>query len=118
VGASADRVREANLLIKFLLELVALAALAVWGANTGHGWLPVVLASVTPLAAALLWGVFAAPTSGRRLPPPARVPFELLVFASAVAALAAAGWIEPSLVFAALVLVNSALLTAFGQWDR
>ena len=36
--------RSANLAVKFLLELAAFAALAYWGARTGHGAWAVLLA--------------------------------------------------------------------------
>lgn len=83
--------RAANLLIKFGLELAALASFAYWG-TTLHGAVASTnVAIATPLTAALLWGVLAAPSSRRRLPTTARIPFELCVFALATAALAAAG---------------------------
>jgi hypothetical protein len=45
------------------------------------------------------------------------VPFELFVFALAVVALIAAGSPVAALVFAVIVVVNTALLTGLGQWD-
>ncbi len=44
-------VKSANLAVKFLLELAAFAALAYWGARTGHGAWAIVLAIAAPLAA-------------------------------------------------------------------
>jgi hypothetical protein len=109
--------RAANLAVKFLLELGAIAALAYWGATSGGGVRAVLLALVTPAVAIVLWGLFAAPKSGRRLSPGARVPFELFVFALAVVAFVAAGSPGAALVFAVIVVVNTALLTGLGQWD-
>jgi hypothetical protein len=60
-----------NLALRFLLELAALAALAVWGLRTGPG----------PMAAVAL----------AVLPPPARLGIELGLFALAVLALRQAG---------------------------
>jgi hypothetical protein len=110
-------VRAANLLIKVGLELAALASFAYWG-TTFHGTATSATVAIAgPLAAAGLWGVFAAPASGRRLPPPARITFELSVFALATAALAAAAPVL-AVVFGATAAVNALLLTVFGQWDR
>ena len=71
-----------------------------------------------PVAAAGLWGVLAAPGSRRRLPTPARIPFQLSVFTLATAALAAAGAPALAVVFGAIAAVNAILLTVFDQWDR
>ena len=107
----------ANLALKFLLELAALAAFAYWGANTGSGAASIVLAVAAPLVAIGLWAVLAAPKSQRRLPLAARVPFELAVFALAALALLAAGAATAAAVFALLVIVNVALLARLGQLD-
>jgi hypothetical protein len=109
--------RAANLALKFLLELGAIAAFAYWGANSGDGALWVVLAIVAPVAAIVLWGVFAAPRSEHRLAPTARIAFELSVFALAAVALLAAGSQVAAIAFAVAVVVNAVLLTYFDQWD-
>lgn len=82
----------ALLAIRFALELCVLAALAAWGAQAGDSTgAHVALAIATPVMAAAAWGLLAAPQSERRLRDPARLLFELFVFAGAGAALAAAG---------------------------
>jgi len=108
----------ANLALKFLLELAAIAAFAYWGASTGDSVVSVLLAVAAPAVAVVLWGTLAAPKATRRLADAARVPFELAVFALAAAALAAAGNAALALAFAALVVVNAALLTTFRQWEQ
>ncbi|HWH18907.1 MAG TPA: YrdB family protein [Solirubrobacterales bacterium] len=110
-------IKPANLALKFLLELAAFAAFAVWGADAGSGASAVILAIAAPLVAVLLWGRFAAPRSARRLPRSARIPFELGVFLLAALALLAAGHIVTAAVFAALVALNALGLTAFDQWE-
>jgi hypothetical protein len=115
--ADVPTLRAANLALKFLLELGAMAAFAYWGASTGDGAVPFVLAIVAPVGTVALWAVFAAPRSERRLPLAARVPFELGVFALAVLALLAAGSPVAAIVYAALVVVNAALMTVFHQWE-
>lgn len=109
--------RPANLAAKFVLELAALAAFAYWGSTVASGIAAVIIAVGAPLVVAVLWGWFAAPRAKRRLPMPARVPFELGVFALATIALAAASATLAAVVFASAVLINAALLTVFGQWE-
>lgn len=110
--------RAANLAVKFGLELAAVAAFAIWGASVGSGALAVVLAVIAPLLAIGLWSTFAAPRSTRRLPTPARIPFELAIFALAALALVASGNETFAIVFAATAVINAACLTWLEQWDR
>jgi hypothetical protein len=110
-------VRSLNLVVKFLLELAALAAFAYWGSKIGSGVATVVVAIGAPLVIGVLWGAFAAPRAKRRLPAPARVPFELGVFALATAALATVASTLAVVVFASAVLINAAFLTILGQWE-
>jgi hypothetical protein len=105
-----------NLTIKFLLELAALALLAYWGAVTGDGVVPVILAIASPALMIAIWGAFAAPRAARRLPAPARIPLELGIFAIACAAGYAAGAVIESTVFAVIAVLNAIGLTVFRQW--
>lgn len=100
-----------NLGFRFLLELGMLAALAYWGFTTGHsGVAHVVLGVGAPLVVAVLWGVFAAPQSGRRLNGAALVAVQVGLLLLGAVALIAAGRGGLGVVFAAAVLVNAALL--------
>jgi hypothetical protein len=110
-------IKSANLALKFFLELAALAAFAVWGADSESGALAVAHAIIAPLIVALLWGRFAAPRSRHRLPRATRIPFELTVFALAVVALLTVGHTAAAIVLAAVMAINAAALTAFDQWD-
>jgi hypothetical protein len=109
-------VRAANLLIKFLIELAAVAAFAYWGASAASGTFAVLLAVAVPAAMVVIWAAFAAPNSARRLRTAVRVPLELTVFALAALALVG-GSSALVLAFALLVLANAALLTLFDQWE-
>jgi hypothetical protein len=84
-------VRAANLALKFLLELAAIAALAYWGATAADGVPAVALAVGAPALFIVLWGRFAAPRAAHRLPARSRIPFELGLFA-----LAALAWCSPA----------------------
>jgi hypothetical protein len=110
--------RAANLALKFLVELAAFAAFAVWGADTADGIWAVVLAVAAPAVAIVLWAIFAAPKSERRLSGAARVPFELGVFGLAAVGLIVAGHAALGIAFTVVAAVNAALLFAFGQWER
>jgi hypothetical protein len=98
------RLRAVNLTLRFLIEVAALAGLAFWGFTAGHSttgrW---VLAVATPVAAAWLWGMYAAPASSHRLTGAARLAVEWLVFGGAAVATAVAGqpWIAVAFVVVA-----------------
>lgn len=104
--------RASSLALKFIVELLAFAGLAYWGASAS-----VLLAIAAPAAAIALWAVLAAPRSAHRLPTGPRIAFELCVFAAAVAALFAAGAPAAAVALAILVVASTALLTRFGQWE-
>jgi hypothetical protein len=106
-----------NLALKFGVELAAIAALAYWGASLGGSLLSVVVMVTAPAAMIALWGSFAAPRASRRLPPTARIPFELTILLLAAAALFATGAASLAVVLAVAVVLNVLLLTAFGQWE-
>jgi hypothetical protein len=109
--------KQANLVLKFVLELAALASFAIWGASSESGALAVAHAIIAPLIVALLWARLAAPRSAHRLPRATRIPFELTVFALAVVALAISGHGAWAIALAVVMAVNAALLTAFDQWE-
>ncbi|MGD8817978.1 MAG: DUF2568 domain-containing protein [Acidobacteriota bacterium] len=86
-----------NLAVRFLLELAALAAFAMYGWGlTDHAALRVVLAVLFPVIAAALWGIFAVPDDPSRsgsapvpIPGATRLILELSFFAAAAWALSA-----------------------------
>lgn len=111
-----DVVQGANLALRFVLELCALAALSFWGWRTGSAtWSQVLLAVGAPLAAGVMWGAFAAPRSAVAVSGAVRFGIQALVLGGA--ALALVGVRRPTLaaVFAAAVLVNGALIAV---WDQ
>lgn len=50
-----------NLAVRFILEILALAAVGSWGWSYGTGALRYLLALGLPLLAAVLWGTFRVP---------------------------------------------------------
>jgi len=107
--------RPANDAVRFFLELSALAAVAYWGWTEPHGALRWVLVVAAPLAVSVVWGRWMAPRSTKRVVDPWRLIIELLVFGSAVAALARADQPTLAVVLAAATAVHLALTFALGQ---
>ena len=112
-----EGLKAANLGLKFLLELAAIAAFAYWGASHSPVVLALILAIALPALFIAAWGIWAAPRSRRRLPRETRVPFELGCFALAAVALIGAGATVAGVAFAVVAAVNAALLAAFGQLE-
>jgi Protein of unknown function (DUF2568) len=98
-------VKSANLALRFVLELCALAALAYWGWTVWWG-----LAVVMPVAFGLVWGWFVAPKRKVQTSEPVRWAIELVVFLGAAAALAATGQVVLGVVFAVAAVANGALV--------
>ena len=101
-----------NDVLRFLLELGALAALAYWGFTTGSGATPWLLGVAAPLAAATFWGLFVAPKARYLVSATARVALGLIVFGLATCALVAAGATAVAVVFGALALLNAVVMLA------
>ena len=103
-----------SLALRFALELAALAALAVWGAKTGDGTAAKLALGIgTPLAAAVLWGLFVAPRATYDIPA-ARAAGQVLVFGAAALALVALGRPALGAGFAAAVVADAAVMAVTG----
>ena len=95
----------------FLVELAALAALAWAGASASAGLaVRIVLAIAAPVIMAVIWGLFMAPTSKRRLRDPARLVAQIVAFLVAAVALAVAGHVVPAIVFGIVAIASAAVL--------
>lgn len=106
--------RWANLTLAFIMELVALAALALWGWKWADGTVVKVVSAISaPLIAAVFWGLFAAPnaTFDIRL---LAIATKVVVFASAAAALWNIGYGTAAVVFVLVVAANL-LMIRIGQ---
>jgi Protein of unknown function (DUF2568) len=79
------------LLVRFLVELALLAALAWWGFTVGSGVTAWVLGVGTPLLSAVIWGTFVAPKARRPVPVTERVAIECVLYSAAAIGLAAIG---------------------------
>ena len=99
------------LTVAFLSELAALAALAVWGWSIpGPTAVRAMVAIGAPLAAAVLWGLFAAPNATRG-GPALTMTVKVVVFGAGVLALLATGSPLLAIVLAAAAVLSSVLST-------
>ncbi|MFB9369181.1 YrdB family protein [Kitasatospora sp. NPDC001664] len=104
--------RLVNETVAFLLELAALALLGWWGWHVAPGPVAgVLLAVLLPGAAAVLWGMFAAPKARIALPVAGVLAVKAVVFGAAAAAYYAVGAASCATAFAVMVVVNTALAT-------
>jgi hypothetical protein len=100
-------VSPANLTLRFVLELSALAALSYGGAHARAALAArVALAIVAPLAAAIAWGAVVSPKARVRASAPARLLVELAVFGAGVSALLAAGRVRWATAFAVAIVLH------------
>ncbi|ODS99914.1 MAG: hypothetical protein ABS52_19460 [Gemmatimonadetes bacterium SCN 70-22] len=107
--------RQFNLALRFVLEVCALGALALWGARQGDGRARGVALSIAlPVAVATFWGLFVSPRARFGLPRALRLLLGLGVFLAAATALAAAGHTRLGVIFGGISILNSALTHA---WD-
>jgi hypothetical protein len=70
-----------NSTISFFIELAMLVALGIAGYHLGNDkWVQIIFAIALPLIAVVIWGIWAAPKSIRRLPPPSLSILKLTLF--------------------------------------
>ena len=111
-----ELIKGANLALRFLLELCALAALGYWGFKTGGALIAKIgLGIGAPLVAAVVWGVFVSPQAPVQLPGVLVLILQVLVFGSAAAGLVATGHRTLAVVFAVIVVINAILMYVWGQ---
>lgn len=101
--------RGALLAVAFLVELGGLAAFTVWAWRVGGNW-PFLGAILTPLLAAVLWGLFCSPRATVKLPKRVVGVVKLGFLALAVLALFRAGLPWWGVALLVIALADSALL--------
>lgn len=108
--------RSLNLVFRFVLELVVLVALFLWGVSVSDEPIPkVVLALAAPAVVIVIWGLFVAPRASRRLPDPQRLAVEIVVFGAGVLAFLAAGQPVLAILLAAAAALSLWLMFDWGQ---
>jgi hypothetical protein len=106
--ALPPRLHAANEALAFLLELAALAGLAWWGASQHASMVSrVLLAVAAPLAAAIVWGLFAAPRARFRLPAAGVLVVKAAVFGLTALAVYAAGLHVLAIVVGVIAILNA-----------
>ncbi|MFG2307338.1 YrdB family protein [Streptomyces sp. NPDC048566] len=104
----------ANEVLAFLLELVAFAVLGWWGVGTGDGAAArIALGAGVPVAAMVLWALFAAPKARLRPALPGVLLVKALVFCGAAAAVYDLGHPVGGIVLAVVAGANTALAEVF-----
>jgi hypothetical protein len=102
--------KEANLAVRFLLELCLLAALAYAGLQVN-----IVLAVLAPFVAAVVWGLFVSPKARFPLSRPLWVGVQVVLFGAAVTGLVASGQGVLGAIFGVAVTVNLALVLIWSE---
>ena len=102
-----------NLALRFILEMVALASVAIWGWTQHQGLLRYALVIGLPLTFALIWGIFAVPgdpsRSGKTVIKTKgliRLILELVLFGLAVLAFYTSELETYAFVFGILILLH------------
>jgi hypothetical protein len=104
-----------TLLVRFLLELCMLAALAYWGFETGDGAAAEALLGVgMPVAAAVVWGMFIAPKARYPVPLAVWIGLQVVLFGAAALGLAAVASTGLAVLFVITVVVHGAAMAALG----
>ena len=101
--------REANLVLRFTLELGALGAVGYAGLEAADGALGWLLAALPVAAIVIVWALFVSPKHTIETPRPVAFGIELVVWAAASAALASTGHVTLGVVFLAVSVVSGAL---------
>jgi hypothetical protein len=110
--------RSLNLIFRFVLELLVLVVLFLLGVSISESLLfQVVLGLGIPAIVILVWGLFVAPKASRRLPDPARLVLEVVVWSLGALGLALVAGLLPALLFGAAVAINLGLMFYWGQRD-
>jgi hypothetical protein len=100
-----------NLALRFLLELCALAALGYWGFKLDKGIaMRIVFGLGSPLAWAVVWGIFGSPKAAVKLSAISHFILELLVFGLPSVALYAADKPNLALIYGMIVVINRLLM--------
>lgn len=112
-AATVGTLGRAVLGVRVLLELGALVAVGYWGFHAGEATVVRYgLALGLPLLLAVVWAGLVAPTAPARLAGWPRLAAEALVFGGAALCLVATGYVAPAAAFAAVAVIDRALVAA------
>ncbi|WP_254715702.1 YrdB family protein [Actinomadura sp. NAK00032] len=98
--------------LAFVLEVAAIVALAWWGFTTGGNVVVnIILGIGTPVAAMVLWGLFAAPRARFKVALPFVLLVKAIVFSAGALAFYGVDHATVAVVFAVIAVLNTALAT-------
>jgi hypothetical protein len=104
------KVHAANEALAFLLELAMLAGLAWWGASRDASLISrVLLAVAAPVAAAVVWGLFAAPRARVRMPVAGVLVIKAVAFVLTAIAVYSAGLHMIAIVGGVIAFLNAGI---------
>lgn len=102
-----------NLIIRFLLEIIAFMSAGIWAWKQVEGWSRLLLAIGVPIILTAIWGIFAVPDDPSRsgaapivTPGIIRLFIELGIFAFATWALYNMGSVKVSLAFGIIIVLH------------
>ena len=105
-----------NLAARLALELCALAAMSYWGFHLDRSKTVRIVAGIgAPLAAAVVWAMFASPNTNIPVTDLVKVAIQLLVFGVATGALLRVGRTRLAVMFACVAVANGVLIAIWGQ---
>ena len=112
-----------NLALRFMLEVIALISVGMWGWKFTDQWPHYLLAIGLPVVLAIVWGTFNVPGDPSRsggapivVPGVVRLVIELGVFAIATWALYDLGFIKISFILAVAVIIHYIVSYERIQW--
>ncbi|OEI75007.1 hypothetical protein BG616_12635 [Bacillus subtilis] len=118
-----EKLNQANLLLRFILEIAALISIGVFAWISFDGYFKYVLTLVLPIAVMIVWSVFAVPhdpsRSGQTVIPVngiTRLVIELLIFAMAVAALYFSHSKPVGIIFLCLIILHYIISAERIKW--
>ncbi|WP_338448428.1 YrdB family protein [Niallia oryzisoli] len=105
-----------NLVIRFLIELCALASLGYWGFITGKGIVAKFFLGIgAPVILAVIWGAFGSPKAAVKLSLPFHLLLELIIFGIPALALYAAGKPQLAWIYGFCVVLNRTFMFIWKQ---
>lgn len=111
-----NTLKSLNLAFAFVLELCLLAAFGYWGWQTGGTLLTQIALGIgAPLLVAIVWGIFAAPASRRRLKQPWLALLKIVLFGAGAFALFVVGQTALAVLLILLFAVNLVLAWVWRQ---
>jgi len=112
-----ETIKAINTGLAFLLELAMLAAFAYWGFHGEKSvWMKWGLGIGTPLAVAILWGLYLAPRAGHRLNIIGGTILSLGLFCLAALALYQTNHLALAIALAVIAIVNRTFALLWKQW--